>query len=77
MIRLTITSNSSAFEQLKTIGTLESRDLSMGEFRQEFRFLVIGVMLIGSREFDGDTSPGGSSPDLITKITIEIYRHRN
>ncbi len=47
---LTVTSDRSTLDELEAVGALPSRDLAVGEFRQEFGLLVVNHVFIAGRE---------------------------
>ena len=57
---LTITSDCDSLDELEPILTLESRDLAVGELRQELWFLIIRHMHIVSWNNDLKASQGAN-----------------
>lgn len=61
---LTVLRNSNSFKKLEAILSLESRDLSVGEFCKKFWGQVGLTMLVVTGDFEGNTAEGSSGLDL-------------
>ena len=76
-MRLTITCDRGRLKELETVCTLEGRDLSVGELREELRLFVVLEVDVALREVDLQPCESSSRADLDAPPQFLLRRRFN